>query len=143
MKTKPNKTTFLNIKEKQEEWHLVDATNRILGDVAVEISEILIGKNKASYTPNHNWGDKVVIINSEKIKVTGNKLKDKKYYHYTGYPGGLKTESLESLLSRRPNEVLRKAISGMLPKNKLRKKRLANLFIYTGEKHPHQAQLTK
>jgi large subunit ribosomal protein L13 len=143
MKTKPNKTTFLDINDKNEEWHLIDARDRILGEVATEISKILIGKNKASYTPNHNWGDKVVVINSEMIKVTGNKMKDKKYHHYTGYPGGLKTENLESLLSRRPNEVIRRAVLGMIPKNKLRKKRMSNLYIYSGEEHPHQAQLTK
>jgi large subunit ribosomal protein L13 len=143
MKTKPNKTTFLNIKSKDEEWHLIDAKDRILGEVAVEISDILIGKDTPKYTPNHNWGGKVVVVNAEKIKVTGNKMKDKKYHHYTGYPGGLKTENLESLLSRKPTEVLKKAVAGMLPKNKLRKQRVANLYIYVGEEHPHQAQLNK
>jgi large subunit ribosomal protein L13 len=143
MKTKPNKTTFLNIMDKSEEWHLINAEGRILGDVATEISKLLIGKDKPTYTPNHNWGDKVVVINSEKIEVTGKKMKNKKYHHYTGYPGGLRTENLESLLSRKPTEVLRKAVSGMLPKNKLRKQRMANLYIYAGAEHPHQAQLTK
>ena len=143
MKTKPNKTTFLNIKDKEDKWHLIDANDQILGDVATKISNILIGKNKPEFTPNQNWGDKVVVINAEKIKVTGKKMVDKKYIHYTGYPGGLRSENLESLLSRRPTEVLRKAVSGMLPKNKLRKTRLASLHIYTGEEHPHQAQLVK
>ncbi|MBW6442073.1 50S ribosomal protein L13 [Patescibacteria group bacterium] len=143
MKTKPNKTTFLNIKDKEDKWHLIDANGQILGDIATKVSIILIGKNKPEFTPNQNWGDKVVVINAEKIKVTGKKMTDKKYIHYTGYPGGLRSESLESLLTRRPTEVLRKAVSGMLPKNKLRKTRMANLYIYTGEEHPHQAQLVK
>lgn len=143
MKTKPNKTTFLNIKDKKETWHLVDAKDQTLGKIAEEISIILVGKNKAEYTPTQNWGDTVVVINADKIKVTGKKMEDKKYIHYTGFPHGLRTENLESLLERKPTEVLRKAISGMLPKNKLRKQRLANLYIYADDKHPHQAQLTK
>ena len=126
MKTKPNKTTFLNIKDKEDKWHLIDANGQILGEVATKISNILIGKNKPEFTPNQNWGDKVVVVNAEKIKVTGKKMVDKKYIHYTGYPGGLRSENLESLLSRRPTEVLRKAVSGMLPKNKLRKIRITN-----------------
>ncbi len=143
MKTKPNKTTFLNIKDKKEEWHLIDASDQTLGKVAEKISIILMGKDKAQYTPTQNWGDKVVVINAEKVKTTGKKMKDKKYIHYTGFPHGLRTEKLESLIARRPTEVLRKAVSGMLPKNKLRKQMLANLHIYAGENNPHQAQLTK
>lgn len=143
MKTKPNKTTFLNIKDKKEVWHLIDAEGQTLGKIASKITIILIGKDNAEYTPTQNWGDTVVVINAEKIKVTGKKMEDKKYIHYTGFPHGLRTESLESLLSRKPTEVLRKAVSGMLPKNKLRKQRLANLYIYADDKHPHQAQLTK
>lgn len=143
MKTKPNKTTFLNIKDKKDVWHLIDAEGQTLGKISEKISIILTGKNKAEYTPTQNWGDTVVVINAEKVMVTGKKMKDKKYIHYTGFPHGLRTENLESLLSRRPTEVLRKAVSGMLPKNKLRKERLANLYIYADDKHPHQAQLTK
>jgi len=143
MKTKPSKTTFLNIKEKKEEWYLIDAKDQTLGRIAQKIASILMGKNKAEFTPNQNWGGKVVVINAEKIKVTGKKMKDKKYIHYTGYPHGLRTESLESLISRKPTEALRKAVSGMIPKNKLRKQRMANLYIYAGEEHPHKAQLEK
>ncbi len=143
MKTKPNKTTFLNIKEKKEVWHLVDAKDQTLGKVAEKISLILNGKNKPEYTPSQNWGDKVVVINAEKVKVTGKKMKDKKYIHNTGYPHGLRTENLESLLSRKPTEVLKKAVTGMLPKNKLKKEKLNNLYIYAGENHPHQSQLSK
>ena len=143
MKTKPSKTTFLNIKEKKEEWYLIDAKDQTLGRIAQKIASILMGKNKAEFTPNQNWGGKVVVINAEKIKVTGKKMKDKKYIHYTGYPHGLRTESLESLMSRKPTEALRKAVFGMIPKNKLRKQRMANLYIYAGEEHPHKAQLEK
>ena len=114
-----------------------------MGKVAEKISLILNGKNKPEYTPTQNWGDKVVVINAEKIKVTGKKMKDKKYIHNTGFPHGLRTESLESLSSRKPTEVLKKAVTGMLPKNKLKKERLNNLYIYAGENHPHQAQLNK
>ncbi len=143
MKTKPNKTTFLNIKNKEEVWHLIDAKDQILGKVSEKIANMLIGKNKAQYTPTQNWGDKIVVINAEKIIVTGKKLKDKKYIHYTGFPGGLRTENLEDLLARKPVEIIKKAVSGMLPKNKLRKDMMSNLYIYKGEQHPHQAQLTK
>lgn len=143
MKTKPNKTTFLNIKDKKEVWHLVDAESQTLGKIAEKITILLVGKNKAEYTPTQNWGDIVVVINAAKIRVTGKKMEDKKYIHYTGFPKGLRTENLESLLERKPTEVLRKAVSGMMPKNKLRKERLANLYIYADDKHPHQAQLTK
>ena len=143
MKRTPNKTTVLTSKEYKVEWHLVDAKDQILGKVAEKISKILIGKKKVEYAFNQNWGDKVVVINAEKIKVTGKKLVGKEYIHYTGYPHGLRTEALGKLLSRKPTEVVKRAVSGMLPKNKLRKIRMANLYIYAGEKHPHQAQLTK
>lgn len=143
MKTKPNKTTFLNIKEKKDDWRLIDAKDQVLGDVAGKIAIILIGKDKAEYTPTQNWGGKVVVINAEKVRVTGKKEKDKEYIHHTGFPHGLRTESFESLMARKPTEIIKKAVLGMLPKNKLRKQRMANLYIYTGEEHPHQAQVTK
>ena len=143
MKRTPNKTTVLSAKENKIEWHLVDAKDQVLGKLAKEISKTLIGKNKAEYAFNQNWGDKVVVINAEKVKVTGKKLTGKKYIYYTGYPHGLRTEVLGKLLSRKPTEIIKRAVSGMLPKNKLRKIRMANLYIYAGEKHPHQAQLTK
>lgn len=143
MITSPNKTTFKNVKKKEDEWYLVDAKDQVLGKISEKITKLLIGKNKPEYTPNQNWGGKVVVINADKVAVTGKKLKDKKYIHYTGYPHGLRTETLESLMSRKPTEIIRKAVLGMLPKNKLRKERISNLYIYTGEEHPHQAQLSK
>ena len=127
--------------EKQPDWHLVDAEGKILGKVAVEISALLIGKHKPTFTPNMNMGDKVVVINAEKFNVTSDKFKSKIYYRVTGYPGGIKSETLEKLLVRRPTEAVRRAVKGMLPKNKLQKERLNNLHIYKGPEHPHKAQL--
>jgi len=138
------KKTFIpNHKDIKHDWRLIDAENKILGRVASDISTLLLGKNKPTYTPNMNVGDKVVVINAEKVAVSGNKMKNKVYYRVTGYPGGIKSETLEKLLSRRPTEAVRRAVHGMLPKNKLRKERMNNLFIYKGPEHPHQAQLGK
>lgn len=125
----------------ERDWHLMDANGKVLGRLATEIAQLLIGKHKANFTPNMNTGDKVVVLNAEKIEVTGKKMTDKVYHRYTGYPGGIKSESLEKLLARKPTEVIKKAVYGMLPKNKLRKQRMSNLYIYAGEKHPHEAQL--
>lgn len=143
MKRTPNKTTVLSTSEKKDNWHLIDAKGETLGKIAARISIILVGKDKAEYTLNQNWGDKVVVINAEKVKVTGKKTTDKLYIHYTGFPHGLRTETLGHLMSRKPTEIIKRAVSGMLPKNKMRKQRMANLYIYAGENHPHQAQLTK
>lgn len=138
---KKNKTTVTKKEDIRREWHLVDVEGKILGSVASDIARLLLGKNKANYTPNLNMGDKVVVTNASKIEVTGKKLKNKIYRHSTGYPGALREESLEHLLERKPTEVLRRAVWGMLPKNKLRKERIRNLYIYKEEEHPHKAQL--
>ena len=122
-------------------WHVVDANGKILGKLATDVSTLLTGKHKAIYTPNINVGDKVVVINSGKITVSKNKLKDKIYYRHTGYPGGIKSEKLEGLLKKDSTKVIRLAVKGMLPKNKLRKHRLANLYIYKGTEHPHSGQI--
>ncbi|NMB91407.1 50S ribosomal protein L13 [candidate division WWE3 bacterium] len=143
MKRTPNKTTVLSTADKKDNWHLIDAKGETLGKLATKIAVILVGKDKAEYVLNQNWGDKVVVINAEKIKVTGKKMTDKLYIHYTGFPHGLRTETLGNLIGRKPTEVIKKAVSGMLPKNKMRKQRMANLYIYAGDKHPHQAQLSK
>jgi large subunit ribosomal protein L13 len=143
MKRTPNKTTVLNLQNREIGWHLVDAKDQILGKVAVKITDVLVGKDKAEYLPNQNWGDKVVVINAGQIEVTGKKRTDKIYYHNTLFPKGLRSETLETLLKRKPEEVLKKAVYGMLPKNKLRKIRMANMYIYAGDKHPHEAQLVK
>jgi large subunit ribosomal protein L13 len=143
MKTKPNNTTFLNPTKREDKWYLVDAKDQILGKISEKIAILLTGKDNPNYTPSQNWGGKVVVINAEKIKVTGKKMEDKQYIRHTGFPKGLRSESLESLMVRLPTEALRRSVSGMLPKNKLRKERLANLYIYAGEEHPHTAQLNK
>lgn len=121
-------------------WTFIDAEGKILGRLAADVSSILQGKTKATYTTNINVGDKVVITNASKIGITGKKKTDKVYQWHTGFPGGIKEESLEKLMARKPTEALRKAISGMLPKNKLHKVRMANLYIYEQSEHPHQGQ---
>ncbi len=134
------KTFAPSNKDIKRNWVFIDAKDRVLGTVAAEAATKLMGKNKATFTPNMNMGDKVVIVNASKAVVTGNKLETKTYYWHTGYPKGLRSETLGHLLSRKPTEALKRAIAGMLPKNKLQKERMANLYIYADEKHPHLAQ---
>lgn len=134
------KTFAPNENKVKKNWVFIDAQGKILGKVATEASKKLMGKDKVVFAPNAEIGDKVVITNAGKIVVTGDKKLTKKYIWHTGYPKGLRSESLGRLLERKPEEVLRKAIKGMLPKNKLRKERMANLYIYASEEHPHKAQ---
>ncbi len=122
-------------------WHLVDAEGQILGRLATRVATLLRGKGKPSFTPHVDGGDAVVVVNAEKIRVTGNKLKDKIYQRYSGYPSGLKNEALGHLLARRPTEVLRRAVTGMVPHNPLGRGALRRLKIYAGPQHPHAAQL--
>ena len=124
----------------KRKWYLVDAQDKTLGRLATIIAKCLNGKNNPEYTPNLDTGDYVVVINAEKIRTTGNKLKDKKYYHHTGYQGGIKEFSLEKLLIKAPRRVLEAAVKGMLPKGPLGREMLRKLKIYTGTEHPHQAQ---
>jgi large subunit ribosomal protein L13 len=126
--------------EVQRNWWVVDADGKNLGRLASEIATVLRGKNKPQFTPHTDTGDFVVVVNAEKIAVTGNKMTRKTYYRHSGYPGGLKAETLGHLLERRPTEVLRKAVKGMLPKNRLAAQQLGKLKIYAGPKHPHAAQ---
>jgi large subunit ribosomal protein L13 len=126
--------------EVTRKWWVVDAEGKNLGRLASEIAIVLRGKNKPQYTPHVDTGDFVVVVNSQKIAVTGNKLEGKVYYRHSGYPGGLKSRTLGEMLERRPNEVLRKAVKGMLPKNRLAAKQLTKLKIYAGPEHPHAAQ---
>jgi large subunit ribosomal protein L13 len=121
-------------------WYLIDAEGKILGRLATQIAKILRGKNKPTYTPSMDLGDYVVVINAEKIKVTGNKLQGKIYRYHTFYPGGLKSVRLETLLKRKPELVVKKAIQGMIPHNKLGRAMIKKLKIYKGSEHPHQAQ---
>jgi large subunit ribosomal protein L13 len=122
------------------EWYLVDADGQTLGRLATLIADTLRGKRKAVFTPHVDTGDFVVVVNAEKIVVTGNKLDQKMYYRHSGYPGGLKSRSLREQLERRPTEVLRKAVRGMLPKNRLARQQLTKLKIYAGPEHPHASQ---
>ncbi|KOR31207.1 50S ribosomal protein L13 [Achromatium sp. WMS2] len=121
-------------------WYLVDATNQTLGRLASEIAKRLRGKHKAIYTPHVDTGDYIVVVNAEKVRVTGNKLKDKMYYHHTGYIGGMKSISLEKQLQQAPERVLHTAIRGMLPRNPLGRAMLKKLRIFVGPEHTHQAQ---
>ena len=126
--------------EIQRNWWVVDAEGKNLGRLATEIAVVLRGKNKPQYTPHVDTGDFVVVVNAGKIAVTGNKLVGKIYYRHSGYPGGLKSRTLAQMLERRPTDVVRKAVKGMLPKNRLAAKQLTKLKVYTGPEHPHTAQ---
>ena len=121
-------------------WLLVDAKDKTLGRLASNLVPILTGKNKAEYSPNADLGDYVVVINARSINVTGQKLTQKKYFKHSGYPGGIKLKTLEKLLESSPEEVIKRAVSGLLPKNKLRRKMLSKLKVYENSEHPHQAQ---
>lgn len=136
-----NRYTVMQKKEKVvRNWYEIDAEGKILGKLAAEIAVKLMGKHKVSYTPHVDGGDFVVVTNAEKIAVTGNKLLAKKYYRHSGYPGGLKTRSLEEMLAKQPTEVIRKAVERMLPKNKLGSQMIGRLKIYVGNEHTHAAQ---
>lgn len=122
------------------QWFLVDANNEVLGRLATRVAHILRGKHKPIFAPHVDTGDHVVIINAEKIRVTGKKASQKKYTHFTGYPGGLREASFESVLAKYPERVLEHAIRGMLPHNRIGRKMMKKLKIYAGEAHPHSAQ---
>jgi large subunit ribosomal protein L13 len=126
--------------EIERHWYVVDADAKTLGRLATQIADVLRGKNKAAYTPHVDTGDFVVVVNAEKVRVTGQKLDQKIYYHHSGYPGGLRERTLRQQLERRPEEVLRRAVKGMLPKNRLASAQLRKLKIYAGPEHPHAAQ---
>ena len=134
------KTYTAKPREIEQTWYLVDAEGRTLGRLATQIAEVLRGKGKPQYTPHIDTGDFVVVVNAEKVRVTGNKLEQKVYYRHSGYPGGLRERTLAEQLARRPEEVLRRAVRGMLPKNRLAAAQLRKLRIYAGPDHPHAAQ---
>lgn len=137
------KTVSIKKGEFEQDWHLVNADGKILGRLASDIASILRGKNKPIFTPHVDTGDFVIVVNAEKIRLTGKKLKDKKYYRHTGYPGGIKEISAEKLLAKKPEELIKRAVRGMLPKNRIGRKMLTKLKIYSGPKHPHDAQKPK
>lgn len=129
--------------KRNREWQIVDADGKTLGRLATKLAAILRGKNKPEFTPHADTGDFVVVVNASKVRMTGKKLTDKLYYRHSGYPGGLKSVSAEILSSAKPGEILRKAVWGMLPKNKSQKKLIKRLKVYSGESHPHAAQNPK
>ena len=126
--------------ELTRDWYLVDAEGKTLGRLATQIADVLRGKRKPTYTPHIDTGDFVIVVNAEKIAVTGNKRAGKLYYRHSGYPGGLRTRTFEEMITRRPEEVIRLAVKGMLPRNRLARKQLTKLKVYAGPKHPHVAQ---
>jgi large subunit ribosomal protein L13 len=126
--------------EVERRWYLVDAEGKTLGRLATRVADTLRGKDKAQYTPHVDTGDFVVVVNAEKIAVTGKKLEDKRYYRHSGYPGGIRSRTLQEELDRRPTEVIRKAVKGMLPRNRLARAQLTKLKVYAGPDHPHEAQ---
>lgn len=134
------KTVMANKKNVKMKWHLLDASDKVLGRLAAQAAIFLIGKHKVDYTPHVDMGDGVVIINAEKVKITGKKMEQKFYKRFSGYPGGLKEEPLKHLIARRPTDVLRHAIDGMIPKNRLGRRMIKRLKIYVGSKNPHTAQ---
>ncbi len=137
-------TNTYNLKEKEivKDWHVIDATGQTLGRLATRVASLLMGKHKPTYSPHLDMGDYVVVINAEKVRVTGNKLKDKVYYRHTGYMGGLKATTLEKLLATKPQRVIELAVQGMLPRNRLSRQMLRHLKVYAGPSHPHQSQVT-
>ena len=137
------KTYVATPADRQRDWYLIDAEGKTLGRLATQIADTLRGKRKPTYTPHVDTGDFVIVVNAEKIHVTGQKLDQKMYYNHSGYPGGLRTRSLRTQLERRPTEVLRKAVKGMLPKNKLASAQIRKLKVYAGPEHPHTAQSPK
>jgi large subunit ribosomal protein L13 len=134
------KTYVAKPTDRERNWFVVDATGLTLGRLATQIADALRGKRKPEYTPHIDTGDFVVVVNAEKITVTGDKRSDKKYYRHSRYPGGLKVRTFEEMLERRPEEIIRLAVKGMMPRNRLARKQLTKLKIYAGPDHPHQAQ---
>ncbi len=134
------KTFVPKQKDVEQKWYVVDATDQILGRLASRIATVLRGKHKPIFTPHLDTGDFVVVVNAARVKVTGKKTEQKRYYRYTGYPGGLRVEEYRKLMKEKPERVLRHAVWGMLPHNSLGRKLLNKLKIYPGAEHPHQAQ---
>jgi large subunit ribosomal protein L13 len=126
--------------DRERVWYVVDADGKTLGRLATQIADVLRGKRKPTYTPHVDVGDFVIVVNAEKVAVTGDKREKKLYWRHSGYPGGIRSRTLGDLLEKRPEEVIRKAIKGMLPRNRLARQQLRKLKVYAGPEHPHQAQ---
>jgi large subunit ribosomal protein L13 len=140
MNTLSFKTQSANEATVEHRWHVVDATNLTLGRMCARIAAVLRGKDKPYFTPHVDCGDYVIVINASKVVLTGNKLNDKNYITFSGYPGGQKKESARNLLGRRPEAVIERAVKGMLPKNRLGRQLYKKLYVYAGSEHPHAAQ---
>ena len=134
------KTYAANPETRQRDWYVIDAEGKTLGRLATQIADALRGKRKPEYTPHCDTGDFVIVVNAEKIAVTGNKRAEKRYWRHSGYPGGIRSRTLGEMLERRPEEVIRRAVRGMLPRNRLARKQLTKLKVYAGPEHPHEAQ---
>jgi len=136
------KTYSTKISDIKREWHVIDASDEVLGRLATRVANLLMGKHKPLFCRHLDVGDFVVVINADKIRVTGNKIKQKMYYRHSGYPGGLKSISLEQMMQTHPTRVIEHAVKGMLPRNKLNASMMKRLKVYTGDTHPHQGQVT-
>jgi large subunit ribosomal protein L13 len=137
------KTVSANKTTVQKEWFVVDAKDEVLGRLASKVAFVLRGKHTPGFTPHVDCGDNVIVINAELVKLTGNKMTDKQYISHTGYPGGQRTQTPEDLLSKKPEAVIERAVRGMLPKSRLGSEIFRNLYVFTGEVHPHEAQQPK
>jgi large subunit ribosomal protein L13 len=134
------KTFVAKPSDRQRDWYVVDAQGKTLGRLATQIADVLRGKRKPTYTPHIDTGDFVIVVNAAQIAVTGNKRANKLYHRHSGYPGGLRTRTFEQMITRRPEEVIRLAVKGMMPRNRLARKQLTKLKVYAGPEHPHVAQ---
>lgn len=143
MNTQSYKTVSANSATVNKEWLVIDATDMVLGRLASEVAKLLRGKHKANFTPHVDCGDNVIVVNAEKIRLTGKKLTDKVYVRHTGYPGGQRTATPKEVLEKKPESVLERAIKGMLPKTRLGSELYRNLYVYAGPEHKHQAQNPK
>ncbi|MGB0430829.1 MAG: 50S ribosomal protein L13 [Bacteroidia bacterium] len=143
MDTLSYKTKSANKQTVVKNWHIIDAENQTVGRIASRLAMVIRGKHKASFTPHVDCGDKVIVLNAGKVKFSGNKLNDKEYQTYSGYPGGQKITKAKDLMSKKPTQILYNAVKGMLPKNKLQDVALKNLLLFEGTDHPHAAQKPK
>ncbi len=143
MDTLSYKTISANSATVKKEWYVIDATDQVLGRLASRVALVLRGKNKPDYTPHVDCGDNVIVVNADKVRLTGNKLTDKVYVRYTGYPGGQRFATPKEMLDRKPTFVVEHAIKGMLPKTRLGSQMFRNLYVYAGPEHPHEAQQPK
>jgi large subunit ribosomal protein L13 len=137
------KTVSANKATAEKEWYIIDARDMVLGRLASVVAMVLRGKHKPNFTPHAETGDNVIVINADKVKLTGNKMNDKQYVRHSGYPGGQQTENPRHLMSKKPEAVVEKAIKGMLPKNRLGSSIFRNLYVYASDTHPHEAQQPK